>query len=97
MEGLCTTCTFLMLTHSLTHDDEDDDIYIYFKDNSKLDYRSPHTGESKALTGLDEHCQWQCTALPPQPTTSSSSSPPSPSPASPSPPSSLPPPDFPSL
>ena len=33
----------------------EDDIYIYFKDNSKLDYWSPHTGESK--TGLDEHCQ----------------------------------------
>ena len=37
MEGLCTTCTFLMLTHSLTHDDEDDDGDYDYEDEDDED------------------------------------------------------------
>ena len=35
--GLCTTCTFLMLTHSLTHDDEDDDGDYDYEDEDDED------------------------------------------------------------
>ena len=45
----------LLLGHIHHHGD---DIYIYIsKTTVSWTNKSPHTGESKALAGLDEHCQ----------------------------------------